>query len=41
MVAFLAGASYFISLDPDNAGPAGIAFGVFLVIGFLIWLRNR
>ena len=41
LVAFLAGASYFISLDPDNAGPAGIAFGVFLVIGFLIWLMNR
>ena len=41
VVAFLAGASYFISLDPDNAGPAGIAFGVFLVLGFLIWLMNR
>lgn len=41
IVAFLGAASYFISLDPDNAGPAGIAFGVFLVVGFLIWLMNR
>lgn len=40
-VCFLAGASYFINLDPANAGPIGIAFGVFLVVGFLIWLMNR
>jgi FtsH-binding integral membrane protein len=41
VVAFLGAASYFISLDPANAGPAGIAFGVFLVLAFLIWLMNR
>lgn len=41
VVAFLGACAYFISLDPDNAGPAGIAFGVFLVISFLIWLMNR
>jgi len=41
VLAFLAGAAYFINLDPANAGPAGIAFGVFLVLGFVIWLMNR
>lgn len=40
-VAFLGAAAYLINLDPSNAGPCGIAFGVFLVISGLIYWMNR
>jgi hypothetical protein len=41
VVAFLGACAYFISLDPSNAGPAGMAFGAFLVGAFIIWAMNR
>lgn len=41
VVLVLAGCLYFISLDPANAGPAGMAFGVFLMLAGVIWFMNR
>lgn len=41
LVGILAGAFYFINLDPANAGPVAIALAVFMIISFLIWLINR
>lgn len=41
VVCFFAAAAYLINLDPANAGPCAIAFGVFLVLSVVIWFMNR